>query len=216
MIFFGILLALGIYIIISLGVAWFFYHLFESPRAKKRAAGVVMIIALLIPTADHFVGYLILEYYCYREAGVKIYETVTGVEGYYDFTGWAKEDAWYQGYNYVERWDSIEKSYLHYSFDDKGELIETKIQKPISRYAYQDQTKYLGNGIWLTHMSVLNLKTKRLLATQSFYGYGGGWVMRKLSKAGGSGDFGSCGREYFYFSDFIKTVLKPISSPRNK
>lgn len=215
MIFFGLLLALSIYIIISLGVAWFFYHLFESTRAKKRAAGIVMVIALLIPTADHFIGYLILEYYCSREAGVKINEKVTGVEGYYDFSGLAKEDAWYQGYNYVERWNVIKKSYVRYSFDNNGELVETKIQKPISRYAYKKLTKYLGGGIRRSDMSILDLETGRLLAIQSFFGYGGGWVMRELSKAGGSGSFGSCGYKYDVV-EFKKNVLKPISPPRYK
>lgn len=48
--------------------------------AKKRSQAIWLIIALLLPLADHIIGYGIYKILCFTKGGVHIYKTVTDVE----------------------------------------------------------------------------------------------------------------------------------------
>ena len=71
-------------------------------KGKSSALLGVLLIAYAIPFGDHTVGYLYFRHLCEKEAGVKIYRTVSDVEGFWWWPIQSGEMALKYGYAFVE------------------------------------------------------------------------------------------------------------------
>lgn len=185
----GFLLALVIYIVIALALAfWIPRALFDTPRARIIARIVVLLTFVLIPTWDIIPGKLYFDHLCRTEGGLKIYKTVEGVEGFYYFPGaeFRQEALDQYGYKYVEAGTAA--SFYRYSLKDGG-LAKEKINQLSSKYGVQLLNTDLFWNITKYSEIIVNLQTKETLATKRQFYYPGNWVQQKVKPLLGGGRF---------------------------
>lgn len=171
---------------------------------------IVLVIAVLIPTADAIVGRIYLKHLCTTEGGLKIYRTVEGVEGFYEPTS-SPEEEWIRkyGYKFVEGEDLSGKP-ARMSLQPDGTIVFEKNVVLQSKYAFEPK---IGNPKDLYYRGEENIRvmaTNEILSRYVNFSYAGGWVERAIAglyAARGKG--GTCETENPLYELVTKT-LKPI------
>lgn len=208
----AILIGLLVYVLIATGVVVIVRKIFSSRSAKNWSSAVLTLVAVLIPTADHVVGYWVFEGHCKEIGdGVKIVRTVENVEGFLDTSRtWSNNVSEMRelGYRYVESQVAPAK-YFTFSASAAGQGQKTEVASPKSRYVVS--ANFPGERLkWAIHRSqvtIVDRESNEIIATKMGISYSGGWVTQFL----GGGDYGHCGSgpELGMF-EFIAMVLRPI------
>ena len=170
---------------------------------------LVVIAALLIPTADAVYGRHKLKEMCAAEGGLRIYRVVEDVEGM-DFLNSSTEKSWLEttGYKFVEGQDKGKRSRLSVLPD--GMYLHEAGITPISEYVYELDVED-AKGIYSRAERRIRVRaTGEILGRDVNIGYAGGWFQRfvaSLYAARGNG--GTCGN-LTGITEFVTQTLKPI------
>ncbi|MDP3608618.1 MAG: hypothetical protein Q8R74_06035 [Methylophilus sp.] len=148
------------------------------------AKAIVLILALLIPSADALYGRIKLKQMCAAEAGLKVYKVAHNVEGFMDDYReyWILEG----NYKYSEDYP-INGTVTRYSMHD-GKVVREKKVSPQSQYRVS--AKYIGStkDRYLRHQFTVESIQGDVLATDTQIAFNGGWAEKLLaafSDAGG-------------------------------
>lgn len=186
---------------------------FVARRIENRAAKYTVIaIFILIPTWDVIPGKLYFNHLCENEAGLKIYKTVEGVEGYRVYSlasGLGPEALKKYGYKYEER-DEGNQLY-RYTLGPDGKIVRQEIVSSISRYAV-DATGWvplLWNVI-RSQIFIIDQQTKERLAGMTYFSTGGNWLQMLFHPfLGGQSE---CGAAVYPTEELYLQTLKPAKS----
>jgi hypothetical protein len=171
-------------------VALYIFIAYKVVKASERRwlKVVVIIAALLIPTADAIYGRIKLKYMCEAEAGLKVYRVVEHVEGFMAGTAfsdyWAKE----QGYQFAEDTPLYGTRTTRYTLESDGKISVEKNVLPKSQYRLRDiypDTKAAYNHYGF---QIEDISTDEILARHIWVAFNGGWterILAKFSDAGG-------------------------------
>ncbi len=134
--------------------------------------GVVLLVALLIPTADAVYGRYKLKQMCADEAGLKVYRVAERVEG---FMGYADEEMITKhGYQFVEEKNS--PNYYRLS-KQNGQIIREANIAPKSKFKVKLTTIMNEEDIyWRQFYVIESVPNEEILATETQIGFRGGWV----------------------------------------
>lgn len=199
----SILLAVVIYIWLARLVA---------KRIKNRSAKYVVIaIFILIPTWDIVPGKIYFNHLCENEAGLKIYKTVEGVEGYRVYPGaggLGPGPDGFKKYGYkFEEWGSG-SDFARYTLGPDGKITKQQITESIARYAAVGKGwTPLSWNVSKYEVFIFDQQTKERLATRATFSTVGNWLQAFFSPLLGGGDH--CGPSG---KDLYLNTLKPAKS----
>ncbi len=178
---------------------------------------LVVLLAILIPTADAIYGRIKLKTMCEADAGLRIHRTVDNVAGFSTgesspYQSWVEE----YGYSYVEgyRFGKNNQQTITYLADASGKAV-TKIEpKGVLRSRYlltkgeSDSRTYLRS--WT---SIVDLETNETMAIDTTIIFFGGWVERAIEglyAARGTADYCPKDDHYRRLIKLVTHTLKPI------
>lgn len=138
----GLILLVGFgYFVLSKYIIKNTYEKYGTKKAKYIATAIMV----LIPTWDIVLGYPIYAYLCLTNSGVKIYQTVENVEGFY--VGEKSKDHSspepYKGYRYVDYKEKESGKYYRNSWLDNN---TSELCVPVGKYLYSDYAKAFKQG----------------------------------------------------------------------
>lgn len=148
---------------------------FIARRIENRAAKYTVIaLFILIPTWDIIPGKLYFNYLCENEAGLKIYRTVEGVEGFRVSVAEPEALTKY-GYKYQER--SEGNQLYRYTLDANGNIVKKEVTESIARYAV-DSTGWtpLSWNVNKYETFIFDQQTKERLAVSTAFSGGKNWL----------------------------------------
>jgi hypothetical protein len=197
---------LALYVLIAwLCIKW--VRNYVSPGGKRIAVTTILaLLFILVPIADDFVGQWQFGRLCEKEAGTKIYRTISGVVGFRSnefFIEWLTKS----GYRYVEH-EKFPGNVLRKSLDVNGKVVEETISEPESKYAFRYSKTSMPNHMWKGQYAVLDLDNKEVVATRTNLTYSGGWLQRMLGQVGGGTGYW-CPNDSFRMSDLLESSLIP-------
>lgn len=169
------------------GYIWVATKLVKNAQPYWKKA-LIVIAAILIPTADAVYGRIKLRQMCEAEGGLRIYRVVEGVEGFMDETSsldyWVKE----QGYRFVEDRMASSGNTNRYSRQLNGSIVEEKHVLPKSQFqlrnVYPDMNTFFSRHGFL----IQEIATGEIFSMHMWLTFNGGWAERliaKFSDAGG-------------------------------
>lgn len=147
---------------------------------------IVLVIALLIPSADAIVGRIYLYHLCDTEGGLKVYRVVHGADGFMEQG--AATDYWVKNYGYEFTEGHLPNSKYN-RFSRKGDKIiqEWDVSEPKSKY--QVRSSKIGiQGVYPKYNYFVEvIKSKELLSQYSEIGFNGGLLERFLAQFSDAG-----------------------------
>lgn len=189
----GVILILGLYIFVM-------YQVVKFAKSTWLKA-VVLIAALLIPSADAIYGRIKLKHMCEVEAGLKVNRVVGHVEGFMSNNRdyWIKE----HGFQFAEDYP-INGTVTRYS--KQGEQIIREDHVPPKSHfrltlRHLDEKETYSRSQYL----IEEISTGEVLATQTQIGFNGGWA-EKLITAFSDGGVNPTWCEYTDFLNPIEIV----------
>jgi hypothetical protein len=177
---------------------------------------LIVIAAILIPTADAVYGRIKLKQMCEAEGGLHIYRVVKGVEGFESSDsqpteGWLKMHK----YQFVEgSW--IDGKSFRLSMNPDGTVLQEFGIAPKSEYLFGMSPGDPNNTYFRIEWTVRTRNTDEVLGRFVNIAYKGGWFERLvggLYAAGGAVD--RCGAD-MSGTEFVKKVLTPIKQEQAK
>lgn len=200
----AVLFIVGLFVLIA----------YKAVRASERrwVKAVVVVVAVLIPSADAIYGRIKLKHMCETEAGLKVYRVAEHVEGFMDEgisrDYWVKE----QSFKFSEDPLRSNGTTTRYSRQIDGQIIKEEHVFPKSqyrlRYVYPN-TKAVYNHYGY---SIENIATGEVLATHIWVAFNGGWAERFLamSSDAGGGNVALCSNDQpaLYIDKLVNSTLK--------
>lgn len=170
----AVLFFLGLYFVLTVTVI---------VKAKPLwAKGLVLLAALLIPTADAVYGRYKLKQMCAAEAGLKVYRVAENVKGFMDSS---TDEATLKKYNFQFTEGGNPSRYYRFSKQDNQVVIEENVA-PISQYrlrkSYEDKNIYRRSQFLIE-----DIATGEILATDTRLAFKGGWAERFLAQFSDAG-----------------------------
>jgi hypothetical protein len=195
-------------------------YIWGATKLFKRAGtywtkALIIVAALLIPTADAVYGRIKLKQMCEAEGGLHIYRVVEGVEGFFD--AGPPDDEWIfkYGYRFVEGNEIGGKS-SRLSLHPDGKIVKEVGVTPIAKYGYEydkgdSRDIFDRSG---THIRVRN--TDEILSRYVNISYSGGWFERFVNGLyAARGTAGTCG-PVVSVHEIVGKTLKPIKQEQTK
>ncbi len=185
---------------------------FVAKRIKNRTAKYTVIaIFILIPTWDIIPGKLYFNHLCEKEAGLKIYKTVEGVEGYRVYpgaTGLGPGPDGFKKYGYKFEERGSGSDLVRYTLGPDEKVTKQQITESIARYAaYATDWMPLAWNAKKYEVMIYDQKTKERLAIITAFSTGGNWLQALFHPFLGGGNF--CGSPE---KDLYLNTLKPAKS----
>lgn len=177
---------------------------------------LIVVAAILIPSADAIYGRIKLTQMCEAEGGLHIYRVVEGVEGFDDPSG-PPDDEWITKYGYrvVEGTElGGEPSRLVRQPD--GRVIREMGITPMTKYIYEMDK---GDSKDIFDRSGSHIRVRRtgeVLSRDVNINYAGGWFERFVNGLyAARGTAGTCG-PIVSIHELIFKTLKPIKQEQAK
>lgn len=175
---------------------------------------LLVLLFILIPTADAIYGRIKLRQMCAKEGDLKIYRIVEGVDGFYEGDSrpsgsWIKE----HGYRFVEG-KGLDGRIMRLSLKPDGQISEETDSVMRSRYRYEYFGSDFGDGYTRVEQQIKDLITGEVLANAPNISYEGGWVEQLIAGIYASKGFaGACkeGVDRIWPDQIISRTLKPRS-----
>lgn len=146
------------------------------------AKGLVLLAALLIPTADAVYGRYKLKQMCAAEAGLKVYRVAEHVDG---FMRDSADEYWIKKYGYQFTEGKNSPNYYRFS-KQNGQIIREDNVTPKSKYrlrrSYDDSSIYRRSQYLIE-----DITTGEILSTDTMLTFEGGWAERFLAQFSDSG-----------------------------
>jgi hypothetical protein len=196
----GALVVIALYISIA-------YAVVKSAKRRWQKA-IVVVGALLIPTADAIYGRIRLQYLCESEAGLKVYRVAERVGGFMASTA---DEMWIKQYGYrFSEGERTSNKYYRISKQDGQFFVEENVL-PKSKYRLRlrhfDEKESYRRSQYL----IDEIASGEMLATQTQIGFNGGWAERLIaafSDAGG-GSVARCDNSRLDYVNLVTTTLRP-------
>jgi hypothetical protein len=198
------LFLIGLYI-------WAAYKIVRYARPVWGKA-IIVLAALLIPTADAVYGRYKLKEMCAAEGGLRIYRVVEGVAGFDDpksrpTEGWLTK----HGYKFVEGKELSGKRF-RLSVRPDGTFLREEGITPISEYVYEYELGDAKDVFYRIEQRIRVRATGEILSRTVNFSYAGGWFERFVNGLyAARGTAGTCGPDVD-ITRFIAQTLKPIKS----
>lgn len=177
---------------------------------------LIVVAAILIPTADAVYGRIKLKQMCEAEGGLHIYRVVEGVEGFDDPSG-PPYDEWITQYGYlVVEGTELGGKRSRLTLESDGKINREVGITPMTEYIYEmdkgdSREVYLRSGSHIRARS-----TGEVLARDVNINYAGGWFERFVNGLyAARGTAGTCGPVVSIHTLIIST-LKPIKREQAK
>lgn len=212
----------GLLVLFLLGLyVWGAYKVVRRVRSVWGKVLLVLVL-ILIPTADAVYGRYELKQMCAKDGGVKINRVVSNVDGFMDttasrITATSTETEWLTKYGFEFIESKAEGGLVdRVTRQPDGKLIEEKEVQPRSRFIFDAPYGEIKRGFGYNEYRVIDSANKEILALSRNITYRGGWVeslLAIISDAGrGSGYAGACleGRDQIVVTQFITDVLNPV------
>ncbi len=197
------------------GYVWGAFKLCKHAQPYWKKA-LVVIAAILIPTADAVYGRIKLKQMCEAEGGLHIYRVAEGVEGFDDPSGRPLEE-WITQYGYhVIEGTELSGKHSRLSLQTDGKIIREVGVTPTTEYIYErnrgdSQDIFDRNG---SHIRVRG--TGEILSHYINISYAGGWFERFVAALYAQrGNGGNCG-PIVSKHELITKTLKPINREQVK
>jgi len=199
------------YIAIALVVTVLLIKMVDGGRRRQTIVGLLSAgTFLLIPSWDMIPGQSYFRHLCQTEAGLKIYKTIEGVEGFREYSGGPASDAVEKyGYRFIET-ERPGIGLLRLSLDSRGKVIKQPVSEAISRYAVREIREKLDWNVRKVQKVIFDERTGERLGIFNIFYYSGNWVQVKLPWS----SHAPCGNELKFYKDFYPSVLKPVSVTR--
>lgn len=202
---------IGLSILLA-AIAYIFLARFVSKGIENRVAKYLVIsLFVLVPTWDVVPSKIYFSHLCETQAGLKIYKTVEGVEGYRVeslASGLGREALTKYGYRYEERGSGSE--FARYTLDADGKVIEEKITESMARYAVFGKLIPLNWNVTKSEIVVVDQQANERLAVSTGFHAGGNWVVQAVFGDAPTGA-GHCGPPE---KDLYLKTLKPAKTAR--
>ena len=197
-------------------LAWLYYRVVRKVLKRVKpywGKALVIVIALLIPTADAMYGRHKLKRLCAQEGGLHIYRVVEGVKGFESPS--IRPDKGWLGigkYQFMEGEDSPGK-YSRLSLRPDGTYLREVDITPVSEYVYEYIPGGIKNIYSKAEQRVYVRATGEVLGRYVNIYYAGGWVERAINGLyAARGNSGVCEYPSLRRQEFIMKVLKPASA----
>ncbi len=201
----------GLLILFLIGLyVWGAYKIVRwTPPVWGKA--LVVIAAILIPTADAVYGRYKLKEMCAAEGGLRIFRVVEGATGFDDPTDVPREESIRNdGYKYVEGVDRS-GSRSRISLRSDGTIAFEVGITPSSEYVYDFvEGDSIKDVYFRTESRIRVRSTGEILSKAVNISYAGGWFERFVNGIyAARGVAGNCG-PIIYRTELLKKTLKPI------
>lgn len=205
----GALIVIVIYVAVAITVV-------RALKNKKARYAAIAIFALA-PTADAVIGRIYLGYRCTTEGGVKIYRSVSGVQGFlYD----VPDKYWIErhGYSFSEGQASDSGNVNRYQLSGSQVVVEWNVPRKsahrVRTVVTNDRSRYE------TIQNIVDVpETNEVLATYTQISFYGGWAERLLGSFAdaGAGAVASCDQDLSAASkaDLLVQMIKRTLQPQN-
>ena len=196
-------------------LAWLYYRVVRKVLKRVKpywGKALVIVIALLIPTADAVYGRHKLKRLCVQEGGLHIYRVVEGVRGFYSSFLLYKSLVGPGKYQFVE--GDLRGKYTRFSLRPDGTYLHEVDITLMSEYAHKYKPGNLKD-IYLRDEDLVYVRaTGEVLARHVNIFYAGGWLQRAINGLyAARGNSGVCeSPRSFHEEEFIMKVLKPASA----
>jgi hypothetical protein len=183
-----------------------------TPKARSKAiVGMVSVATfVLFPVWDMLPGQRYYKRLCETEAGIRIYNTVEGVDGFREYSGGPGDDAVKEyGYRFIET-ERPGIGLLRISLGGEGQTIKQRVSEAISRYAVREIRESLDWNVERVQKVIFDERTRERLGTFTIFYYSGNWVQTNLNWDG----YAPCGNELKFYKQFYPSVLKPTFDAR--
>jgi hypothetical protein len=170
---------------------------------------LIVIAAILIPTADAVYGRYKLKEMCAAEGGLRINRVVEGVAGF-DYPASRPTESWLtrNGYKFVEGKELSGERY-RLSLRPDGSLLREVGITPISEYVYTDEYGDSKDIYYRGEQRISARATGEVLSREVVISYAGGWVERFVAGIyAARGTAGTCG-PHIDITVFVTKTLKP-------
>ena len=197
-------------------LTWLYYRAVRKVLKRVKpywGKALVIVIALLIPTADAVYGRHKLKRLCAQEGGLHIYRVVEGVKGFESPSirpnkGWLGIGK----YQFMEGEDSPGK-YSRLSLRPDGTYLREVDITPVSEYVYEYIPGGIKNIYSKAEQRVYVRATGEVLGRYVNIYYAGGWLERAINGLyAARGNSGMCERRIMHREEFILKVLKPAAA----
>ena len=198
-------------------LTWLYYRAVRKVLKRVKpywGKALVIVIALLIPTADAVYGRHKLKRLCAQEGGLHIYRVVEGVKGF-ESPSIRPDKGWlgigkYQFMEGKELGSSGKRSRL--SLRPDGTYLHEVDITPMSEYAYKYKPGNLKD-IYLRDEDLVYVRaTGEVLGRYVNISYAGGWLERAINGLyAARGNSGMCEPHFMHSEDFILKILRPVS-----
>jgi len=199
----AVLLLLGFYL-------WGAYKIVRLAKPRW-AKALVILVVILIPTADAVYGRIKLRQMCAAEGGFKINHVASGVDGFLIDQG--ASDFWIKqyGYQYNEGGERPDQRVNRYVLRDGAIALEWNVPS-LARYEARFVRPNMREQFERDEYLVRDRKNDEVLGKYVQIGFRGGWaeqMLRGFSDAG-AGWAASCGQQDpRIFESLILKTLKP-------
>lgn len=199
----------GLAILSLLGVYFFLATKVFKVAKTTPTKVIVLLFALLIPTADAIYGRIKLQQMCKAEGGLKVYRVAHGVEGFMADGSPDIELVKNYGYQFSEG------SGRHAKYDRvsmlNGKIVREENVSLKSKFKVKLTTlDNRGNLYWRQVYSVETIPNGEILATDTNIGFSGGWAERLIAafSDSGGGSVAVCKNTGLDPQKLVITVLK--------
>jgi hypothetical protein len=198
------------YVAIAAVVTVVLVKMAAEARSKRIVGMVSLATFLLIPVWDMIPGQRYFKRLCETEAGIRIYNTVEGIDGFREYSGGPGDDAVKEyGYRFIET-ERPGIGLLRISLGGDGQTIRQRVSESISRYAVREIRENLDWNVMKVQKVIFDEHTLERLGIFTIFYYAGNWVQTKLHWDG----YAPCGNEVKFYKEFYPSVLKPKSFTR--
>jgi hypothetical protein len=173
---------------------------------------LIVVVAILIPTADAVYGRYKLREMCAAEGGLRIYRVVEGVAGFDDPKS-RPDESWLRirKYQFVEG-EELSGKRSRLSVRPDGTFLREEGITPISEYVYEDERNDRKNIYHRYEQRIRAKASGEILGRNIDFNYAGGWFERFVNGLYATrGTAGTCG-PFISATKFVPQILKPIKS----
>lgn len=200
----------GLLVLFLIGLyVWVAYKVVRRARPIWGKA-LIVVVAILIPTADAVYGRYKLMEMCAAEGGLRIYRVVEGVAGFDDpksrpTEGWLTK----HGYQFIEG-EELSGKRFRLSRRPDGTFLREEGITPISEYVYEIELGDAKDIFYRIEQRIRVRATGEILSRAVNFSYAGGWFERFVNGLyAARGTAGTCGPDVD-ITRFVAQTLKPI------
>lgn len=173
------------------------------------AKALVVVAALLLPTADTVYGRMKLKQMCEAESGLHVYRVIENAEGF-DYPIMTPNDEWITkyGYHFIEG-EELSGKRSRVSLQPNGKIVREKEVTPIAKYVFELDKGDVRDTFQRIESRLVARDSGEVLARVVNMSYAGGWFERLVNGLyAARGTARRCGPDIL-ITELVTKTLKP-------